>query len=85
MRRPSGAMMRSMIEAQLAFVGEALGRALDNAAALDVNVARAVDHDFGDVGIAHEILERAEPQRFVDDLLPQAGDVFGRVRRSRAR
>ena len=71
MRRPSGVMMRSMIRRSWrAFVKRLVG-ALDHAVALDVDRVRPVDHDFGDVRILHEVFERSEAERFVDDLLAQ--------------
>ena len=67
-------------QAQLPVVAETLVRAFDLAVALDVDRVGPVDHDFGDVRIAHQIFERPEAQRFVDDLAPQLGELFGRAR-----
>ena len=41
-------------------------------AALDVDLARAVDHDFGDRLVAQQRLERAEADDLVGDLLEHA-------------
>ena len=68
-RRPIGAMIRSMIRItwssfwKTTLVSSSLPRALD------VDLARAVDHDFGDGLVAQERLERAEADDLVGDLL----------------
>ena len=79
MRRPSGAMMRSMIVRRWR---SSLKRTVDErefAAALDVDRFRAVDHDFADRRVAHEIFQRPEAEDFVDDLLLEFGALFGVV------
>ena len=48
MRRPSGAMIRSMTRMDVLVVEEDRVDPLDLAAALDVDVVRSVDHDLGD-------------------------------------
>ena len=45
---------------------------LDLAAALDVDLARAVDHDFSDALVAQERLERTKADDLVGDLLEHA-------------
>ena len=42
----------------------------------------AVDHDFGDVRVLHQVLERSEAERFVNDLLAQARRDLRRIRRT---
>ena len=49
---------------------------LQAAAALDVDLARAVDHDFGDGLVAEQRLERTEADDLVRDLLEHA-DALG--------
>ena len=68
-RRPIGAMIRSMIRMtwssfwKTTFVSSSLPRALD------VDLARAVDHDFRDRLVAEQRLQRAEADDLVGDLL----------------
>ena len=44
----------------------------------DVDGIGAIDHDFGDIRIFDQIFQRSEAQRFIDDLLTQAREIFGR-------
>ena len=61
--------------AQVRLVRE-LGVGLDQlAAALDVDAVEGVDHDFGQVGVAQQRLERAVAEDVVRDLLGDAGPV----------
>ena len=66
-------------EPQLVCVGKVLCGGLDDAASLDVNRLGPVDHDLGDFFVLHEVFERPQAQRFVDDLLTQPGELFGRA------
>ena len=75
-RRPMGAMMRSMMRItwssfwNVTLVSSSLPRALD------VDLARAVDHDLGDALVAQQRLERTEADDLVGDLL-QHPDALG--------
>jgi hypothetical protein len=85
MRRPSGAMMRSMIVRRWRSSLKRRSLNVELAAALDVDRVRAVDHDFRDGRVAHQVFERPEAERFVDDLLLQLGALLGRRRCRRVR
>ena len=63
---------------QLLFAGELFRGAIDLAEALDVHGLGNVDHDFGDGRVGHQIFERPESERFVDDLVLELRDLFGR-------
>ena len=68
-RRPIGAMIRSMMRMtwssfwKVTLVSSSLPRALD------VDLARAVDHDFRDALVTEQRLERTEADDLVGDLL----------------
>ena len=71
-RRPSGATMRSMMRITCSSFWNVTLVSSMLAAALDVDLARAVDHDFGDALVAQQRLERTEADDLVGDLLEHA-------------
>ncbi len=75
-RRPMGAMMRSMMRITWSSFWKATLVSSSLPRALDVDLARAVDHDLGDALVAQERLERAEADDLVGDLL-QHPDALG--------
>ena len=73
--------MRLVLEADVGFD--------QAAAAFDIDVVEAVDHDVADGGIFEELFERAQAEDFVEDLFGDAvafrdghGDAFVCTRRS---
>ena len=65
--------------AQMAIVVEAPVAQRELAAALHVDRVRAVDHDFRNGRVAHQVFERSQAEEFVDDLLLQLGALFDQV------
>ena len=70
-------------DAQQVLVVDELRRSVivDLAAALDVDVVRAVDHDLGDGVVAQERLERAVAEDVVGDLARDLGALLAGQRR----
>ena len=83
-RRPMGEMMRSMMRItcssfwKVTLVSSILPRALD------VDLARAVDHDLGHAVVAQQRLERSEADDLVGDLLEHARALGTRERQALA-
>ena len=71
-RRPIGAMMRSMMRITCSSFWNVTLVSSILPLALEVDLARAVDHDFGDALVAQERLERAKTDDLVGDLLEHA-------------
>ncbi len=74
MRRPSDDSAHALV------VGEARGRTDDVAAAFDVDGVRVDHHDFGDVRVGEQRLERPETERLIGHFSDQ-GAAIGTVRK----
>ena len=75
-RRPMGATMRSMMRITCSSFWNVMFDSSSLPVALDVDLARAVDHDLGDALVAQQRLERTEADDLVGDLL-QHPDALG--------
>ena len=75
-RRPMGAMMRSMMRITCSSFWNVMFDSSSLPASLDVDLARAVDHDLGDALVTQERLERTQADDLVGDLL-QHPDALG--------
>ena len=71
-RRPTCDTMRSMICIRCLSSRNCDLGLFQLAAAFDVDVLRAVDHDFADRRLLEQHFERAEAERFVEHFLDQA-------------
>ena len=79
-RRPSGAMIRSMIRRTWSSSSKRDVGLLELAVALDPDLVGPVDHDLGDRLVAQERLDRAEGEQLGDDRFEQAGPLQARER-----
>ncbi len=70
-RRLTVETMRSMVCISCSCEANRSGQLLDPAAALDVDVVGAVDHDLGDGGVLEQRFQHAEAERLVDDPADQ--------------
>ena len=70
--------------AQVRLVGEADGRLVERAPALDPDLVRAVDHDLRDRVVGEQALERPVAEDVVGDLAREALAVVARDARSRS-
>ena len=71
MRRPTRAAMRWITCSRWSLVAEARSGQLQPAGALDVDHRGAVDQDVGHARVAHQVLDRAETEDLVHDLVEQ--------------
>ena len=52
----------------MGFIAESRRLVLEHTAALDVHGARTVDHDFADVAISQQRLQRSQPENVIEHL-----------------